>query len=140
MAQQAKNPTSIHEDVSLIPGPAHRLRVQRGHKPQWSSRMWLRSDVTTAVPSKDKETNIKPKHFPYNSTKKSPALHTEICCKLLRNNKAHLSNWIDTLTVSLNTGHRSLSQADLWLQHSSTKSELGETIFSTQLQKICYNW
>ena len=48
VAQQVKNPTSIHEDVGLIPGLAQ-LRIWLCHKLQCKSNMRLGSCIAVAV-------------------------------------------------------------------------------------------
>ena len=49
MAQQVKNPTSIHEDASLIPCLAQwLLKTQLCHKLQCGSQIWLRSGIAVA--------------------------------------------------------------------------------------------
>ena len=47
MAQQLMNPTSIDEDVGLIPGLG--LRMQHCHKLWYSLQTWLRSSVAVAL-------------------------------------------------------------------------------------------
>ena len=49
MAQEVKNPTSIHEDAGLILTSIGELRIQRCHELWSRSQMWLRADITVAV-------------------------------------------------------------------------------------------
>ena len=49
MAQQVKNPTTIHEDVGLTPGLAQWLGIQHCHKLRHRSQMWLGSGLVMAV-------------------------------------------------------------------------------------------
>ena len=49
MAQQVKNPTSIHEDAGTIPGLAQWLRMQHGCKLWCRSPRQLGSGVAVAV-------------------------------------------------------------------------------------------
>ena len=49
MVQQVTNPTSIHEDVGLIPGLASQVKDLRWLQLQCRSQMWLGSGVAMAV-------------------------------------------------------------------------------------------
>ena len=49
MAQQIKNPSSIHEDMGLIPGLTQWLGIQCCNELQHRSQMWLGSRVAMAV-------------------------------------------------------------------------------------------
>ena len=49
VAQQGKNPTSIHEDSSSIPGLAQWVRIQCCCKLQHRSHIWLGSCDAVAV-------------------------------------------------------------------------------------------
>ena len=62
MAQQVKNPTSIHEDAGSIPGPSHGLKIWHCCK---LSQMRLGSRVAVAVAVADS----------------APSLRTSICCR-----------------------------------------------------------
>ena len=49
VAQQVKNPTSIHENVGSIPGLAQWIRIWHCHKPWHKSQMQLGSHVAAAM-------------------------------------------------------------------------------------------
>ena len=49
VAQQVKNPTSVHEDGGSIPGLLSGLRLQHGHKPWSRLQMGLGSGVALSM-------------------------------------------------------------------------------------------
>ena len=49
MAQQVKNPTGTHENVSLIPGLTQWVKYLMGHKLQCSLQIQPRSGAAMAV-------------------------------------------------------------------------------------------
>ena len=48
MAQQVKNPTSTHEDTSLIPGLTQCIKDPALLQAVYRSQMWLRSGMVVA--------------------------------------------------------------------------------------------
>ena len=50
VAQQVKNPISIHEDVGLIPGLLSVLRIWLCHVLWYTSQTWLKSGIAVSVP------------------------------------------------------------------------------------------